>query len=184
MIAEYNIAGNIVYSIKESVSFELFDDIKRTGNYVFSKYSEIYKKTKFSYFRTPYEMDPKSIGPGYQYETENAKLQKHYSALLTNLCREVTGSEYKVTDLWYLYQPEEPWVNNPPHKHLTADLVASMYVQVEQGDSIIFFDIDSQPEHYFVTSGEILIFHSDVIHKPGETVGGSRLSINAELNLV
>lgn len=184
MITQLNIAGNTVHSIKDSVTFPLFDNLIMTGEYVYSKYMNIYENTNFSYFRTPYEMNPKSSGPGYQYEPENKKLKNQYESLVYGFLRSIYEEDYEIRDMWFLYQPNESWISNPPHQHLTADKVSVMYLKVSEGDHIIFYDLDNNSENYYPEVGEILLFDANAIHKPGESAGTERLSVNAEFNKI
>lgn len=182
MIVEHNLAGNIIYSLQEVEHFALVEKLLTRGIQVYDKYMEIYQRDNFSYFRTPYSMEPKSSGPGYQYEPEDRELKLEFGSYICNALGTKLNIDFTISDMWYLYQPNEDWIDNPPHEHLTADYSTTMYLEVNEGDHIIFYGTGNSNEKYYPNVGEILFFRGDVIHKPGISSGSRRISVNAELN--
>ena len=183
MIKYNDILGTELYTIVDTSNTLLVEELIENGRRVFNKYMGIYESDNFSYFRTPYSMDPKSTGPGYQYEPENRELFLKYEKYLNTVLLDKVEKQYKVSDMWYLYQTDEEWVDNPIHQHLTSDKVAVIYLINNDQDNIIFYDNNKKNSlTYYPKKGEIVVFNSDTFHKPGTTVGTKRLSLNVELN--
>lgn len=175
---ELNIAGNKVLSYKIDQDDLLPFKLKIHG---YEKFDDLLGQD-VNYFRTPIDVDNKETGPGYQYELYDATVQASFSDFVTNIINTHLGSDMGVKDIWYLYQPNESWIDNPPHRHLTAEWVAVLYLDVRDGDSIQFFDASGTMGEYFPVFGEILFFPATAEHKPGVSVGNKRLTINAELS--
>ena len=178
---QHTIAGNTVYSFKDSDSL-LLNKLLGNGNRVYKKYMEIYNRDNFSYFRTPHTMNPKSTGPGYQFEPENRELKLEFEKYICSILNTELKIVLEIRDMWYLFQTNEAWVQNPPHIHLTANMIAVMYLQLGSNDTIQFYDAENNFESYNPSLGEIVFFNGDVIHKPGPSTEGTRISVNAELN--
>lgn len=181
MITQHNLAGNIVYSLHDENANRSFCERLLTNCHrVYNKYMNIYARDNFSYFRTPYSMDPKTAGPGYQFEPEDRKIELDFEKYCKESLDSLLSKDFELQDMWYLYQPNESWIDNPPHEHLTAHWVAVMYLELTPGDSIIFYDSENNSEAYEPNIGEVIFFEGNAFHKPGPSIGNRRISVNAE----
>ncbi len=186
MIKEHNIAGNKIFTLdnKDNV---LIEKLLQNNYSVHDYYMDIYNSNNFNSFYTPIEMDPKSKGPGYQNDLRNRGLHLEWEEYICTPFNEhinkegIEGKDLFLFESWYLYQPNEDWIDNPPHQHQTANYVAVTYLELSEGDHIIFYDTENNPESYYPKLGETVFFGGDIMHKPGESSGEKRVSLNGNL---
>ena len=182
MIKEHNIAGNKIFSlISENTALQ--KKLLENNYIVYNYYMNIYNSNNFNSFYTPLEMYPKSEGPGYQYDLRSRELHLEWEKYICGPFNKHINKDLFLFESWYLYQTNEEWVNNPPHEHPTADYSATTYLELSEGDHIIFYDIENNSENYYPKVGETIFFKGSVMHKPGKCSGEKRVSVNAQLNI-
>jgi hypothetical protein len=178
------IANNQVFSYIMGED-ELISALKVEGYNVFDKLYNVFKDKEFNSFRTPINLDNPTSGPGYQYEPVDLELISKYKTYICNVVNTELASDFEVKDMWYLHQTDDSWVDNPIHKHLTAEWVAVLYLDVNPGDGIEFYDeAGNNVETYNPVFGEILFHSGEALHKPAPNISSKRLTINVELGRV
>ena len=175
------LAGNRVLSHTMSSDELLQFKLRVHGYEKFNELLESSRSDSISYFRTPLDVNTPQPGPGYQYDPNDDSIRKAFSDYVCNVINDFFGATLVVKDLWYLYQTNDQWINNPVHLHMTAEWIAVMYLDVNEGDTIQFFDAANNMEEYAPSFGEVLFFPATALHKPGPNAGNKRLTLNAEL---
>jgi hypothetical protein len=135
-------------------------------------------------FRTPLNIDNPQPGAGYQWQAHSTPAIDQFKNNITVIANEIFAESYEIQDAWFLLQPFEPWVNNPEHQHMTADMIVTLYVNVIEGESSIeFYQNNLQSsEKFYPKNGSVLIAPGNVIHKPNpNTSNYQRISLNLQL---
>lgn len=176
-----NLAGNRVLSHLISPDELIQYKLRVHGYEKFDELMNTSLSANVNYFRTPTNITDPQAGPGYQYEPNNDAIRKLFSDYTCNILNNFFNSNLVIKDLWYLYQTNDSWINNPVHTHMTAEWIAVLYLDVSEGDTIQFFDAANNMEDYSPVFGELLFFPSTALHKPGPNTSSKRLTLNAEL---
>jgi hypothetical protein len=173
--------------LKGSMSSELILNLQKEIEAEFSSAYEISKEsdTEIFLFRTPNNLETPGVGPGYQFTPKETDTMVVFRTHLVESILQAKNEMYRINEYWALLQTNEDWIQNPVHQHLTADIVAVVYVSVNDGDSIEFRDADGFSENYVPSEGDLLIFKGDAYHKPNKNTGTKhRISLNLELGLI
>lgn len=178
---ELTIANQTVLSHIIDMDSLLAHKLRVDGYEVFDDYLE--KSSDANQFKSPSNLDNPETGTGYQYVPRSNETINEFKTYATNLLNTYLDKTLYITDMWYLYQTNDSWIDNPKHTHMTANWVCVTYLDVKENDNIQFYDEDNIMEEYKPSFGEIIFFPGDTYHKPGPNQGRKRLTINLEFTI-
>jgi hypothetical protein len=176
-IMKFKLPDELVSAIKDQAILDFNNAKEQSTGYPDT--SSVYM------FRSPSSLENITPGPGYQFLPTSSSYIDQWKQLVLEETNKFTTRNMTISDLWFLVQTDDEWIDNPEHVHMTADWVISSYFSLNTTDSIRFSDDAENSENYSPREGEVLLFHNSVKHKPNKTVGKNlRISLNAELRFV